>query len=70
MSFEDYINKLDKVLNKLKQKGFKVNVEKSFFARNELEYLGFWITRQGIMSLPDKVEASKNIAMPITEKQD
>ena len=48
-SFEDHINKLDKVLNKSKQKGFKGNVEKSFFARNKLEYLGFRITRQGII---------------------
>ena len=31
-SFEDDINKLDKVLSKLKQKGFEVNAEKSFFA--------------------------------------
>ena len=29
-SFEDHINKLDKVLNKLKQKGFKANAENSF----------------------------------------
>ena len=35
-SFEDHINKLDKVLSKLNQKGFKVNAEKSFFARKEL----------------------------------
>ena len=28
--------------------------EKSYFARNELEYLGLRITRQGIMPLPDK----------------
>ena len=37
-----------------------MNVEKSFFARNELECLGFNITREGIMPLPDKVEAIKN----------
>ena len=43
-SFEDQINKLDKVLNKLKQKGFKVNAEKSFFARDKLEYQGLRIT--------------------------
>ena len=28
--FEDHINKLDKVLSKLNQKSFKVNIEKSF----------------------------------------
>ena len=41
----------------------------SFFARNELEYLGFRITtRKGIIPLPDKVEAIKNIAVPTTKK--
>ena len=58
-SFEDHINKLDKVLSKLNLKGFEVNAEKSFFARNELEYLGFKIMQQGIMLLPDKVEDIK-----------
>ena len=29
-SFEDDMNKLDKVISKLKQKGFKVNTEKNF----------------------------------------
>ena len=46
-----------------------MNVEKSFFARNELEYIGFKITRQGIMSLRDKVDTIKNIAVPTTIKQ-
>ena len=36
-SFENNINKLDKVQNKIKQKGSNINAEKSFFARNELE---------------------------------
>ena len=35
-SLEDHIKKLDKVLSKWKLSGFKVNAEKSFFARNEL----------------------------------
>ena len=66
-SFEDHIHKLDKVLKKLNQKGFEVNAEKSFFVRNELKYLEFRIIRQGIMPLPDKVEAIKNIALPPTK---
>ena len=44
-------------------------LKRSFFARNELEYLGFKITRQGIIPLPDKVEAIKNTAVPKTKKQ-
>ena len=41
----------------------------SFFARNELEYLGFNITIEVIMPLPDKVEAIKNIFVPTSKKQ-
>ena len=67
-SFEDHITKLDKVLSKLNQKGFNANAEKSYFAKDELEYLGFRIIRQGIMPLPDKVEAIKNIEVPSTKK--
>ena len=56
-SLENHIEKLDKVLSKLKSAGFKVNAEKSFFNRNELQYLDFKINRQGIKPLPDKIEA-------------
>ena len=39
------------------------------FARNELEYPGFRKAGQGIMPLPDKVKAIKNITIPTTTKQ-
>ena len=64
---EDHLIKVGKVLKKLQAAGFKVYAEKSFFARNELKYIGFKITREGIMSLPDKVEAIENIAVPTTK---
>ena len=68
-TFEDHLAKLDRVFKILQKAGFKVNAEKSFFAQSELDYLGFKITREGIMPLPDKVEAIKNIAVPTTKKQ-
>ena len=68
-SFEDHTNKLDKVLNQLNQKGFKVNVEKSFFTRNELEHIRIWISSQGIMTVPDKVDVNKNKPVPTNKKQ-
>ena len=43
-SLEDHIVKLYKVSSKLKSAGFKVNTKKSFFAKNELEYLDFKIS--------------------------
>ena len=44
-TFDDHLSKLDKVFFKLQAAGFKVNAEKSFFAKDELEYLGFKITK-------------------------
>ena len=57
------------VLTKLKAAGFKINAEKSFFARDNLEYLGFKITQQGII-LPhlENVQAIKHITVPTNKK--
>ena len=68
-TFDDHLSKLDKVFFKLQAAGFKVYAEKSFFAKDELEYLGCKITRNGIMPLPDEVQPIKNIDVPTTKKQ-
>src|SRR5210317_352670 len=69
LSYEDHLDKLDEVLTRVEKAGLKVNAKKSFFAKSELEYLGYWITRQGIQPLPKKVQAIKNLATPTTTKQ-
>ena len=38
-SFEDHLEKLGMVLDRLRQAGLKVNAKKSFFAKDELEYV-------------------------------
>ena len=50
-SFDDHLEQLEIVLQRLRDAGLKVNAKKSFFARGELEYLGYWITREGIQPL-------------------
>ena len=40
-----------------------------FFGKPELEYLGFWITRNGIRPLAKKVEAFLSIAPPTNKKE-
>ena len=45
-NFEDHQNNVKIFLLKVKPAGFKINAEKSLFARDNLEYLGFIITRQ------------------------
>jgi hypothetical protein len=68
-SLEDHLEKLEAVLNKLRDAGFKVNAEKSFFCTGETEYLGYMITRDGIKPMPKKVHAIMKIAEPTTKKQ-
>ena len=68
-TFEDHLEKLELVLQRIQQAGLKVNARKSFFAKGELEYLGYWITREGVQPLADKVKAMLNIAEPKTKKQ-
>ena len=47
----------------LKDNGLKYNTEKSFFGKNQMEYLGFWVTRNGIRPVK-KVEAIVNMTPP------
>ena len=63
-SYEDHLEKLERVLVRLQQAGLKVNAKKSFFTRRKLEYLGYWITRDGIKPLPAKVQAILKIDTP------
>ena len=67
--WERHLEQLEKVLERLQEAGLKVNAKKSFFGRQELEYLGYWVTRDGIQPLPKKVEAIVNIEPPTTVKQ-
>ena len=56
-SFEDHLEKVKVVFSRLHKMGMKVNLMKTEFFKNELEYLGYLLTPQGIKPLPKKVEA-------------
>jgi hypothetical protein len=68
-TFEDHMHKLKQVLQRLQNVGFRANVRKCFFAKDELEYLGFWLTRKGIQPQPKKVEAIQRLLPPKNKKQ-
>ena len=68
-SLEDHMHKVSICLGRLEKAGFKANVRKSLFAVEELEYLGFWLTRTGIQPQPKKVEAISRLTPPKTTKQ-
>jgi hypothetical protein len=56
-SLEDNLKKLEEVLRRLCNLGLKVNVEKLTFCALEIEYLGYVLTRKGIKSQSNKVQA-------------
>jgi hypothetical protein len=75
-SFKDHLLKLEMVLARLSTAGMRVNISKSkpkFFSE-QIEYLvlGYWITRQAIQPIRNKVEmnAILNIKAPKTRKED
>jgi hypothetical protein len=70
-SFKDHLLKLEMILARLSTVGMTVNISKSKFFAEQIEYLGYWITRQGIQPIRNKVEmnAILNIKVPKQEKR-
>jgi hypothetical protein len=58
------------VLARLSTAVMRVDISKSKFFSEQVEYLGYWITRQGIQPIHNKVEAILNIKEPKTTKED
>jgi hypothetical protein len=65
----DHLHKVEEVLYCIQQAGLKVNAKTSFFAKDELEYLGYWITCKGIQPMPRKVNAMMRLEEPKNRKQ-
>ena len=63
-SFDDHLAKLGQVLHLLKRVGLKCNLKKSFLCQEQVEYLGYLLTRDGIKPTPGKVKAILDLAPP------
>ncbi len=61
---EDHLEILEEVLRQLRNTGIKVNAAKSTFCALEIEYLGYLLTRDGIKSQSNKVQAILAIKPP------
>ena len=68
VDWTDHIQKLELTLNKMKEKVLKCNIEISFFGKTKMEYLGFWVTRDGVKPINRKIEAITNMAPPTPQK--
>ena len=67
--YVDHLTKLQVVLSRLEEYGFRANLRKCFFAEDKLDYLGYWITRKGIQPQPKKVEAILRLLPPENKRQ-
>ena len=65
----DQLEKLEITLKNLKDNGLKFNIEKQSFGKTEIEYLGFWVTRNGIQPTNKKLDAIINMMPPKNQKQ-
>ena len=57
------------MFTRLQKAGLKVNASKSWFGAHKFDYLGYHVTRDGVMPIPKKVEAIEALTVPKTRKQ-
>jgi hypothetical protein len=69
-SFKYHLLELEMILARLSTANIRVNISKSKFFAEQIEYLvfGYWITRKGIQPIHDNVEIILNIKAPKTRK--
>ena len=65
---EEHLQDLEALFQRLKQYGLQVNEDKCEFGKPELTFLGHRINKDGIMPLPEKVEAISKMPRPTTYK--
>ncbi|CAI5686070.1 unnamed protein product [Oreochromis niloticus] len=54
---EEHVSRLDVVLGRLQQEGLKAKLEKCSFFQSEVSYLGHVMSRDGVSTDPNKIEA-------------
>ena len=67
-TFDDHLLTLQEVLDRLLKANLHVNATKSSFAKDEVEYLGYILTREGIKPQPGKIQAILALSPPESVK--
>ena len=68
-SWKEHLFVLEEMFTRLQKSGLKVNASKSCFGAHKLDYLGYHVTRDGVMTIPKNVEAIQALAVPKNCKQ-
>lgn len=67
--FEDHLNNLVEVLERLRLHGLKLGIKKCNLFKHEVLYLGHVLTREGIKPAEHNVQAIKDLPVPKTIRQ-
>ena len=68
-TFEDHLNHLKLLFVQLSKYGITLNLKKCKILKEEINYLGFSLTKEGIKPQSKKVDAILKIKTPTTKKQ-
>ncbi len=65
-SFQNHLDRLELVLQRLQQNGLKLKLRKCHFFQPEVKYLGHVISASGVATDPEKISAVKEWKIPST----
>ena len=68
-NFDEHLNHISEILSRLISAKLKLNPNKCIFAADEVQYLGYIVTTEGIKPDPDKVRAINEIKFPKSPKE-
>ena len=67
-TFDEHLDYLTQVFDRLKAAGLKLKAEKCSFGRGEVEYLGYVVSKKGLAPQAGKVKAVKDFPTPVDLK--
>ena len=67
--FDDHLQKSEQIFMRTQDTNLRINAEKSFFAKSEVEYLGFKIDHKDVQPIAEKVKAIQAPQPPGTRKE-
>jgi transposase InsO family protein len=65
-SFEEHLEHLREVFERLKAANFTIKLSKCYFGKSEAQYLGHIVSRDGVKPDPSKIAAVENFSVPQT----
>jgi len=68
-TFEEHLEWLRRVLNRIREAGLTINPDKSKFCRSSVKYLGFLVQKEGLKVDPDKTVAILHYPPPRNIRQ-